>query len=186
MREQSKILVAFTALAWVLAGMPGIGAELKYEPKLTYAPTDPIVTGTPLILGNPETTVVKEHSKAEFNVQADSPDPLVFPQLSYQWQRRGPGLTNFLDIEGATKSTYGIAHASTKDVAYYRVQVSSAIGKSTSLPAQVMNVTTFTPCSPLFTERPCAFQAWNVNTFSRGFISASGIPLAMKASKIAG
>ena len=31
-----------------------------------------------------------------------------------------------------------------------------------------------------------AFHAWNVNTFSRGLISASAIPLAMKPSKIAG
>jgi hypothetical protein len=146
MREQSKILIACSTLAWVLACVPGSAAPPKYEQKLPYDVIDPTVVGPPIIICNPETTVVKEHSEAEFKVDADGPDPFVFPVLSYRWQRRGPGLTNFLDIDGATKSSYVIAHASTNDVAYYRVLVSSSTnGTATSLPAQLLVYTHHSP-----------------------------------------
>jgi hypothetical protein len=60
------------------------------------------------------------------------------------------------------------------------------ITESRTVCVQSIHVTTFTPCSPRLTLRPKAFHALNVNTFSRGFISPSAIPLDMKPAKIAG
>src|SRR5882724_1966027 len=55
----------------------------------------------------------------------------------------------------------------------------SPVSLSISLLARSMNVSTLTPCSPRRTVRPRARHALNVNTFSRGRISDSGMPLAM-------
>ncbi len=57
-----------------------------------------------------------------------------------------------------------------------RIILRSPVSLSISLLARSMNVTTLTPCSPRRTTRPSAFHASNVNTFSRGLISDSGIP----------
>ncbi len=126
------------ALLWFAASLPNRAAE-KPAP---YVPA-----GAPIIVCNPETQVIQENSPAEFTVIADSPSP---PEayswyLAYQWQRQGPGLTNYVNIRGATSNTFSISHVSTNDVAFYRVEVSSTNGTSISQPAQLLVYTHHSP-----------------------------------------
>ena len=80
--------------------------------------------------------------KVTFTVRAKLPGPpLVRQTLKYQWQRRGPGLTNFVNIVEATNDTFTIDKVSTNDVAYYRVTVTGSYytnATTTSEPAQLL------------------------------------------------
>jgi len=100
----------------------------------------------PQIICHPETVLVKQKKKATFKVQVDtSVVPAEHWQLTYQWQKRGPGATNFVNIGGATNDTYTINQATTNHVAYYRVQVSSTYGTATSESAQLLVYTKNSP-----------------------------------------
>jgi hypothetical protein len=137
MRNPNSKLVAIAVVAAVLA-------EFNWSSAIAQVATNPI------ILCHPETQVIKENKKAEFTVRAKVPSPpLVYQTLTYQWQKRGPGLTNFVNIYGATNAVFTIAHVTTNDVAYYRVDVTSSYytnATTTSEPAQLL---VFTKNSPL-------------------------------------
>jgi hypothetical protein len=88
-------------------------------------------------------------NEAKFTVHAENPNPpLVRQTLMFQWQVRGPGLTNFVNIAGATNDTLTFTHVTTNDVAYYRVNVTGSVytnSTTTSEPAQLLVWTTNSP-----------------------------------------
>ncbi len=134
MNTNKRETIACTALMWLLASLPGIAAEKLDE---SYGPK---------ILCHPETQVIREHLNVSFTVQADNPPvPPLTSQFTYQWQRQGPGSTNYMNIPGATNDTYKIDKVSTNDVAFYRVRVSSTNGTSISEPAQLLVFTHHSP-----------------------------------------
>src|SRR5262245_39649017 len=136
MRTKTLRIIARPMLIWLLAAAPGDAAE------------KPDKSAGPRILCHPETQVIREHLKAEFTVTADTPPgPGMNAQFNYQWQRQGPGKTNYVDLQvaGATNDTFRIDKVSTNDVAYYRVRVSSANGTSFSEPAQLLVFTVHSP-----------------------------------------
>src|SRR5438034_3744235 len=135
MKTNSRKTIACAALMWLPAVLPGSAAE------------KPDGSAAPKILCNPETQVIREHLKVAFTVQADNPPvPAVSGQFTYQWQRQGPGATNYVNIPGATNDTYLIDKVTTNDVAFYRVRVSFSNGTTNSEPAQLL---VFTHKSPI-------------------------------------
>jgi hypothetical protein len=101
----------------------------------------------PVIRCNPQWQVVQAGYSATFTVQAENPsDVHEAPWFTYQWQRQGTGGTNFdsfVDIAGATNTSYRISMASTNDdssgPAYFRVKVSTIHdATATSLPAGLL------------------------------------------------
>ena len=115
---------------------------------LSCTGTDAVAQPTnPLILCHPETQVVRQGTKkVTFRVTVDDPSPpYACSPFTYHWERKGPWATNYLTIGSATDDTYTISNVSTNDVAFYRVQVSSTNGTSTSEPAQLLVYTKHSP-----------------------------------------
>jgi len=135
MKHPTKRLIANAVIAGLLTGLSWSNAVAQ-------------IATSPIILCHPETQVIKQNRKVTFTVRAKNPS-LVHQTLTYQWQKRGPGLTNFENINGATSNTFKIAHVTTNDVAYYRVNVTGSSytnATTTSEPAQLL---VFTKNSPL-------------------------------------
>jgi hypothetical protein len=75
----------------------------------------------PRIINQPQNIVVTSGATATLNVVA------VGSQLQYKWQKSTDG-SNWVDISGATSSSYVIASAGTSAEGYYRVIVSNYVG----------------------------------------------------------
>jgi hypothetical protein len=73
------------------------------------------------------------------------------PPLSYQWYK------NSTSINGATKTTYAVASASTNDSGSYYVYVKNTAGNTNSAAATVLIKTS----APFFTEVPAATNLWS-------------------------
>src|SRR5688572_1316384 len=72
------------------------------------------VVTNPVITCHPHTLAVQLDTHAEFKVLAkDYNPPFARQTLTYQWLKRGPGLTNFINISGATNDALMFTHVTT-------------------------------------------------------------------------
>ena len=88
----------------------------------------------PAITGQPKSMRVTSGQTASFSFVATG-----VPAPGYQWQRRSPGATDWLDIAGATSSTYTTAPLLLVDSStLYRAKAFSVEGEAFSDPAAVV------------------------------------------------
>jgi hypothetical protein len=92
----------------------------------------------PVITNQPESQTVKDGTNATFSVVATSVAP-----LSYQWQFNGG------DINGATDSSFSIAHVTAFDAGNYTVSIANVAGEVTSSNAVL---TVIPPAPPVFSD----------------------------------
>ena len=104
-----------------------------------------ICSNPPVILRHPETQAVLRTSNATFTVVAEAVAPTLGYPFAYQWQINSHlGMSNFVDIAGATNHMLTITGATTNDVAFYRVAVSGG-GITISEPAALLVAWTNSP-----------------------------------------
>jgi hypothetical protein len=74
------------------------------------------LTGSSLaITQNPASIRVPEGDVAAFTVAADATSPLCGGAVTYQWQRKSSGATDFTDISGATSASYSFGPVRAED-----------------------------------------------------------------------
>lgn len=120
-------------------------------PAPTPAPT-PSPTGAPVITIQPSSTSVVASGTATFSVTATGAS-------SYQWQRREPGSSTWVNVDSAYLRTYTTGSTSTADNgATYRVIVTNSVDSIASVTV-TLTVTSSSPApapagSPVITVQP--------------------------------
>ncbi len=177
MRERSKILIACTALSWVLAGVPGCVEQPKYAQKLPGQPdypqkypttiASPFLTNmAPTILKQPKSHIAEKGTHVDFTVVATN----AGYSLTYQWQFNG---TN--NIPGATNKSYCIENVQMTDAGAYTVSVAGN-GSTNSKPAYLSvyalacgNSTFGSLATPVGLFTPSSFSCPSGGTFQKGY-----------------
>jgi hypothetical protein len=133
MKKPTNKWSAIIAIACALAGFNGSASAQ--------------IATNPVIICHPQSLAIQMDNEAKFTVSAVNPTPPhVLQTLMYQWQVRGPGQNNFVDITNATSDTLTFTHVTTNDVAYYRVKVTGHTNATTtSEAAQLLVWTTNSP-----------------------------------------
>jgi hypothetical protein len=103
----------------------------SHNPTAPYTLTAGFASGPITILASPTDRTVPAGASASFRVTAAGAPP-----LTHQWQRSNDGGSTFIDVAGATASTYATPPLTLADSgAQFRVRVSNAFGSALSDPA---------------------------------------------------
>jgi glucose/arabinose dehydrogenase len=152
-------------------GAPGTGTGKII--KVQYTANIP-----PSVLDHPDNTLVSVGGDATFSAAAQGSAP-----LSYKWQRKNPSDPGFVDIPGATSSTYTLASApASANGAQFRVVVTNSFGAATSNPATLTVTTTLPPVATISSPtNGTLYKGGDTFTFSgSGFDNEDG-PLPASA-----
>ncbi len=119
-------------------GAPGTGTGKVI--KVQYTANIP-----PTVLDHPDNVLVSVGFDATFSAAAQGSAP-----LNYKWQRKNPSDPDFVDVPGATSSTYTLASApASANGAQFRVVATNAFGSATSNPATLTVTTTLPPVATI-------------------------------------
>jgi hypothetical protein len=116
----------YISFLWQAGFSPGDGVEYGYA-----AASDVLA---PVINQQPSAATAARGSTANFSVSATSPAPLT---QTYAWQKNGAALRNGTKISGATTATLTVSNVAPGDAGQYRVVITNAEGKVTSLSARL-------------------------------------------------
>ncbi len=125
----------------------------------------------PAITQQPGNVSVTAGQTASFAVAATGPG------LSYQWRRSNDGGQRFVDVAGATQSSFSLAAALADDGAQFRARVCSRSGSpavSTCLDSQAATLTVVPAAvAPAFTQQPQSMAVVAGQTASLSVVAAA-------------